>query len=90
MLALSMDNRVEQALPTDERGTYVASLYCPHTEVQSLPCVITGYPVLRHKIDFKMGIMAANKEDWNTFVMAVKVSKMVLVRSTRCCWPHKS
>ena len=42
VLAVSMDQRVEQELPTDERGTYVASLHCPHTQVTSLPCVITG------------------------------------------------
>lgn len=42
VLAVSMDQRVEQELPSDERGTYVASLYCPHTQVHSLPCVVTG------------------------------------------------
>ena len=42
VLAVSMDQRVEQELPTDERGTYVASLHCSHTQVTSLPCVITG------------------------------------------------
>ncbi len=42
VLAVSMDQRVEQVLPSDERGTYVASLPCPHTQVTSLPCVITG------------------------------------------------
>jgi hypothetical protein len=42
VLAVSMDQRVEQELPTDERGTYVASLHCPHTQITSLPCVITG------------------------------------------------
>lgn len=42
VLAVSMDQQVEQVLPSDERGTYVASLSCPHTQVTSLPCVITG------------------------------------------------
>ncbi len=42
VLAVSMDQRVEQILPSDDRGTYVASLSCPHTQVTSLPCVITG------------------------------------------------
>lgn len=37
-----MDEQVAQVLPTDERGTYEASLHCPHTQVTSLPCVITG------------------------------------------------
>ena len=44
VLAVSLDQRVEQVLPNDERGTYVASLSCSHTGVTSLPCVITGEP----------------------------------------------
>ena len=158
VLAVSMDQRVEQELPTDERGTYVASLHCPHTQVTSLPCIITGerhliviigefpfhctmsmpvwtchniivlymymlityihvpyifmyifgdydiiysiihftlchsllrslpysyntlyiigYPVLRHKVEFKRGGCCANKEDWNKFVMAAKVCQL--------------
>jgi intraflagellar transport protein 172 len=68
-----MDQKVEQVLPLDERGTYAASLHCPHTQVDSLPCVVTGYPVLRHKVEFKRG-RCANKEDWNKFIMATKVS----------------
>ena len=34
--------QVEQSLPTDERGIYVASLTSPHTKVTSPPCMITG------------------------------------------------
>ena len=33
-----------------------------------------GYPVLRNKIDFKKPGRAANKDAWNKFVMATKVS----------------
>lgn len=33
----------------------------------------TGYPVLRNKIEFKTPGMAANKDDWNKFLMATKV-----------------
>ena len=79
VLAVSMDQRVEQVLPTDERGTYVGSLHCPHTQVDSLPCVITGYPVLRHKVEFKRGGRSANKEDWNKFIMATKVGNTILL-----------
>ena len=121
VLAVSLDQRVEQSLPTDERGTYVASLSCHHTGVTSLPCVLTGtlsttplfffvkfnptiesfladypvicthfslifskvilyrialagYPVLRQKVEFRVGGRCANKEDWNKFIMALKVS----------------
>ena len=42
VLAVSMDQRVEQVLPTDERDTYEASLVAANTGIRSLPCVITG------------------------------------------------
>ena len=35
-----------------------------------------GYPVLRHKVDFKRGGCCANKEDLNKFVMAAKVDTL--------------
>ncbi|XP_026856898.2 intraflagellar transport protein 172 homolog isoform X1 [Electrophorus electricus] len=74
VLTVSMDQRVEQVLPMDERGTYEASLVAAKTGIRSLPCVITGYPVLRNKIDFKKPGMAANKDDWNKFLMATKTT----------------
>uniref|UniRef100_A0A672S8A0 Intraflagellar transport protein 172 homolog n=1 Tax=Sinocyclocheilus grahami TaxID=75366 RepID=A0A672S8A0_SINGR len=69
VLTVSMDQRVEQVLPKDERGTYEASLVAAGTGIRSLPCVITGYPVLHNKIEFKRPGMAANKDDWNKFLM---------------------
>ncbi|KAJ8009128.1 hypothetical protein DPEC_G00085660 [Dallia pectoralis] len=74
VLAVSMDQRVEQVLPKDERDTYEASLLAANTGIRSLPCVITGYPVLRNKIEFKGPGKAANKEDWNKFLMATKTT----------------
>ncbi|XP_076872854.1 intraflagellar transport protein 172 homolog [Brachyhypopomus gauderio] len=74
VLSVSMDQRVEQVLSRDERGTYEASLTAAHTGIRSLPCVITGYPVLGNKIDFKKPGMAANKDDWNKFLMATKTT----------------
>ncbi|XP_042189213.1 intraflagellar transport protein 172 homolog [Callorhinchus milii] len=74
VLTVSMDQRVEQVLPTDERDTYEASLVAVSTGIRSLPCVITGYPVLRNKIEFKRPGKAANKDDWNKFLMAVKTT----------------
>lgn len=74
VLTVSMDQRVEQVLPKDERGTYEASLVATSTGIRSLPCVITGYPVLRNKIEFKRPGMAANKDDWNKFLMATKTT----------------
>ncbi|XP_031437803.1 intraflagellar transport protein 172 homolog isoform X2 [Clupea harengus] len=79
VLTVSMDQRVEQVLPRDERDTYEASLLAANTGIRSLPCVITGYPVLRNKIEFKRPGMAANKDDWNKFLMATKTT-----HSTEC------
>lgn len=42
VLTVSMDQRVEQVLPKDERDTYEASLLAANTGIRSLPCVITG------------------------------------------------
>ena len=42
VLTVSMDQRVEQVLPRDERDTYEASLLAANTGIRSLPCVITG------------------------------------------------
>ncbi|KAM8953335.1 intraflagellar transport protein 172 homolog [Pelodytes ibericus] len=74
VLAVSMDQRVDQVLPQDERGTYEASLIAVSSGVRSMPCLITGYPVLKNKIEFKQPGKVANKEDWNKFLMAVKTS----------------
>jgi intraflagellar transport protein 172 len=68
VLAVSMDQKVDQTLPLDERGMFEGSV------MDSLPCVITGYPVLRNKVEFKKANKAANKDDWNKFAMATKVS----------------
>lgn len=42
VLAVSMNQKVEQILPRDERNTYEASLMAADTGVRSQPCVITG------------------------------------------------
>ncbi|XP_042302841.1 LOW QUALITY PROTEIN: intraflagellar transport protein 172 homolog [Sceloporus undulatus] len=74
VLTVSMDQRLEQVLPQDERDTYEASLVAASTGVRSMPCLITGYPVLRNKVVFKHPGKEANKESWNKFLMAVKTS----------------
>lgn len=74
MLTVSMDQRLEQVLPRDERGVYEASLVAASTGVRALPCLITGYPILRNKIEFKRPGKAANKDNWNKFLMAIKTS----------------
>ncbi|XP_058470061.1 intraflagellar transport protein 172 homolog [Solea solea] len=72
VLMVSMDQRLEQVLPRDERNSYEASLVDTNTGLRSLPCILTGYPVLRNKIEFSAKM--ANKEDWNKFHMATKTT----------------
>ena len=40
-------------------------------------CLLSGYPVLRNKLEFKRPGRAANKDDWNKFLMATKVSHSI-------------
>ncbi|KAK8378095.1 hypothetical protein O3P69_018808 [Scylla paramamosain] len=72
VLAVSMDQQVEQVLPMDERMVYEASLM-GNDGASYPPCVISGYPVIRNRLDLKRG-QAANKEDWNKLVMATKMA----------------
>ncbi|XP_037068847.1 intraflagellar transport protein 172 homolog [Pollicipes pollicipes] len=75
VLAVSMDQSVEQELPQDERGCYAASLLNPDGS-KSPPCVVTGYPVLKNKMEFQYG-KVANKDDWNSLVMTAKMTNSV-------------
>lgn len=64
--------KIPQILPMDERMVYEASLVGGDNTTYP-PCVISGYPVVRSRLDLKRG-QAANKEDWNKLVMATKTS----------------
>ncbi|XP_076011253.1 intraflagellar transport protein 172 homolog [Genypterus blacodes] len=74
VLTVSMDRRLEQVLPSDERNSYEASLLAANTGICSLPCILTGYPVLRNKIEFASVEKAAIKDDWNKFVVTTKTT----------------
>nr|XP_019960582.1 PREDICTED: intraflagellar transport protein 172 homolog [Paralichthys olivaceus] len=67
-------DHLKQDLPRDERNSYVASLVDANTGQRSLPCVLTGYPVLRDEIKFPSVGKTANKEDWDRFDMATKTT----------------
>ena len=71
-----MNRKIEQSLNTDERGCYEGSLVGPDS-VMYQPCVITGYPVLNKKIEFKNNL-SANVEDWNKYLMITRVSSSLL------------
>ncbi|KAK7792281.1 hypothetical protein R5R35_013312 [Gryllus longicercus] len=77
VLAVSMDQKVDQVLPVDDRMLYPASL--SSGSGQSAPtCVISGYPIMsvrgRNPVEFKRVGMLANREDWNKVMMAVKMA----------------
>lgn len=74
VLSTAMDKQVNRGLDKDERDTYEASLIDAQNGARSLPCSVSGYPVLRNKIEFKRPNKAANKDDWNKFLLAVKTS----------------
>lgn len=74
VLMVSIDQRLEQVLPRDERNSYEASLVAAETGLRSFPCVLTGYPVLKNKLEFSSSGKFANKDDWNKFLMTTKTS----------------
>ena len=42
VLTVSMDHKVEQVLPTDERDTFEGNLMAHNTGLRAFPCIITG------------------------------------------------
>lgn len=73
VLSVSMDQTVDQSLPLDERKMFESSLIT-HDGRQYPPCIVTGYPVIRNKVEFGKANKVANKDDWNKLIMAAKVS----------------
>ncbi len=72
VITVSMNKKIDPSLNMDSRGVYEASLITPNSDKKCLPCVITGYPVLDKKLDFKNNL-AANSDDWNTYLMSSRV-----------------
>ncbi|XP_015905887.1 intraflagellar transport protein 172 homolog [Parasteatoda tepidariorum] len=73
VLSVSMDQTVDQSLPLDERQMFEASLMS-HDGRQYPPCLVTGYPVMRNKVEFGSSGKVANKDDWNKLIMTAKVN----------------
>ncbi|XP_017022793.1 intraflagellar transport protein 172 homolog [Drosophila kikkawai] len=70
VLAVSMDQQVDQQLPTDDRGLYESSLGS-----NDLPCMLSGFPVLgRHPVTFQGSSNQVNRDVWSKFSVAVKMS----------------
>ncbi|XP_061378343.1 intraflagellar transport protein 172 homolog [Danaus plexippus] len=87
VLAVSMDQQVDQTLPLDTRGKYV-SYVGPDEQC----CVITGYPLSSRLVTFTNG-RCANREWWSRVFQAARnsspdVAASVLVEHvTRWCGP---
>lgn len=77
VLTVSVDQRVEQGLPLDQRGVYVGSL-TSHAREQQQPlaeCGLTGYPLRGATVQFESAAgvrRAASREDWNKFAAAAR------------------
>ena len=69
VLTVSMDQRVEQGLPTDHRGTYIGSLTNSSDKSNPLQeCTLTGYPIRGPVVRFEGTNRVADREDWNKLV----------------------
>ncbi|CAH8497562.1 unnamed protein product [Dicrocoelium dendriticum] len=79
ILMMSMDQKLEQSLPKDERGVYEGALEASGTGLSALPCIITGYPVLRNGVEFDNPGRVAIRDHWSRLQHAAKVA-----RTTEC------
>mmetsp|Transcript_36011 Transcript_36011/g.113938 ORF Transcript_36011/g.113938 Transcript_36011/m.113938 type:complete len:205 (+) Transcript_36011:103-717(+) len=74
VLALSMDQQVDQSLSTRTCGhcgteTYAGSLTCHECKARSETCVVTGWPVRAgERVQCKSCDRHSQKEDWNAYI----------------------
>ncbi|XP_018345065.1 PREDICTED: intraflagellar transport protein 172 homolog [Trachymyrmex septentrionalis] len=69
VLAVSMDQKIEQGLPVDQRGVYVGSLTSPTNSGAPLQqCVITGYPMRGPVVRFEETNCVADRDDWTKLI----------------------
>jgi tetratricopeptide (TPR) repeat protein len=82
ILSVSMESNsshLSRKLPAcpyrDAADVYEASLTSDHSSPPLLPCIVTGYPVIKHKMmELQTARYAANKDDWNKLLMLTKMS----------------
>ncbi|XP_065171784.1 intraflagellar transport protein 172 homolog [Atheta coriaria] len=68
VLAISMDQKVDQELPMDDRMMYESSL-----ESGKNACIVSGYPLRAPLVSFVHSEQAANKDVWTKLNMAAKM-----------------
>lgn len=70
ILAVSMDQKVNQVLPTDERNLYESSL-----GMQDEACVVSGYPISKKQpIGFQRSSRMANRDVWSKIAVQAKMA----------------
>ncbi|KAF7269422.1 hypothetical protein GWI33_017527 [Rhynchophorus ferrugineus] len=69
VLAVSMDQKIEQVLPLDDRQLFESSL-----QTGELPCLVTGYPIKKLAVSFSKSSFQAGKEAWAKLNMGSKLS----------------
>lgn len=75
VLTISVDQKVEQGLPVDQRGVYLGSLTSHASRAPTLQeCVLTGSPVRGASIQFDSAKRVANRDDWNKLMSVARQS----------------
>lgn len=70
ILAVSMDQKIDQSLPTDDRNLYESSL-----GLSDMSCIVSGYPIMgRQPVIFQRSHRLANREAWSKLTVAAKMS----------------
>lgn len=70
VLAISMDQKVDQTLPVDDRNLYESSL-----GLSEQPCVISGYPVAgRQPVTFQRSSRLSNRDAWSKVAISAKMA----------------
>ncbi|XP_059491021.1 intraflagellar transport protein 172 homolog [Neocloeon triangulifer] len=72
LLAVSMDQKIDQNLPLDFRGVYAACLQANEAEPPVEMCILSGWPVLDDSV--QLGNNVAIKQEWNNFLLASRTS----------------
>lgn len=70
VLAVSMDQQIDQILPVDDREMFESSM-----GLGDVSCIVSAYPVLaRQPITFKSSTKQANRDVWSKLTIAAKMA----------------
>ncbi|XP_037908543.1 intraflagellar transport protein 172 homolog isoform X1 [Hermetia illucens] len=70
VLAISVDQKVDQTLPVDDRNLFESSL-----GLSDVACIVSGYPVVgRQPVTFQRSNKQANRDAWSKLNVAAKMA----------------